>query len=69
LLSFAQRAAYPLVRAAARNTGERFGVLYINREVEADMARAAADPTSEMTPAYDGGAYFVFSIWHSSKCA
>lgn len=65
----AQRVAYPLVRAAARDTGERFGVLYINREAEADVARVAADPTAELTPAYDGGAYFVSSICPSSMYA
>ena len=69
LLFSAQRMAYPLVRTAARDTGERFGVLYINREAEADVARVAADPTAELTPAYDGGAYFVSSICPSSMCA
>ena len=52
--------AYLLVRAAARDTGERFGVLYLNRDVEADMARAAVNPTAVLSPAYDAdGAYHV----------
>jgi hypothetical protein len=55
MLADAQTRAYPLRRTPTRDTGERFGVSYLNSSAAEALKRAAATPSVELPSSYVEG--------------
>ncbi len=62
MLGDAQTRAYPLRRTPTRDTGERFGVSYLNSSAADALERAAVTPSVEPPSSYVEGTSIVQSV-------